>query len=302
VGGEDTHHKLATFSVTRDPELRRDLVEAHLSLARRLVCRFTHRRYPPEDLVQVASLALIKAVDRFDPERGVEFSTYATVLIVGELKRHLRDKGWAVRPPRRLQEMSIDVEAVISTFTGAHGRAPTSSELAREAGLTTTEVSAALQASRARYIASLDNADTDCTEGVDPLEQLCQEDSQSSEIEERAALGSAIAKLSDRQRMVLYLRFFEERTQADIADLIGTSQIQVSRILRRSLSHLRAYADADRHTPLPQPCRGEHGTVTITGPHGRHEDIATCDRQGDDLMDVRPVHLRREERAPIART
>src|SRR5438128_11445445 len=145
-----------TFAETRDPTLRDELIEAHLGLAEYLARRFANRGEPLDDLVQVASVGLLKAVDRFDPERGLEFSTYATPTIVGELKRHFRDKGWAVRVPRRIQELHLRLGKVVSTLSQDLGRSPTIAEVAERAGASEEEVLEAMEAGRAYRFASLD--------------------------------------------------------------------------------------------------------------------------------------------------
>src|SRR3954469_1928538 len=148
--------KFAEFARSRDPQLRDELIEAHLGLAEYLARRFSNRGEPLDDLIQVASVGLLKAVDRFDPERGVEFSTYATHTVVGELKRHFRDKGWAVRAPRRMQELYLRLGKVISTLSQELGRSPTIPELAAEAQVWEEEVLEAMEAGQAYRFASLD--------------------------------------------------------------------------------------------------------------------------------------------------
>src|SRR5690348_12492923 len=153
---EELRHKFQEFAKSRDARLRDELIEAHLGLAEYLARRFSNRGEPLDDLVQVASVGLLKAVDRFDPERGVEFSTYATHTVVGELKRHFRDKGWAVRAPRRMQELYLRLGKVISTLSQELGRSPTIPELAAEAQVSEEEVLEAMEAGQAYRFASLD--------------------------------------------------------------------------------------------------------------------------------------------------
>ncbi|HZD66033.1 MAG TPA: sigma-70 family RNA polymerase sigma factor [Acidimicrobiales bacterium] len=260
---EAINGKLADFLATRDPELRHEVVEAHLGLARHLVCRFTNRVQPPEELVQVAALGLLKAVDRFDLQRGVDFAAYAAILITGELKRYRRDTAWAVRPPRRLQELSLDLTEVVSAFGPANGHWPTDAEVARQTGVSEHEVSSALQAARARHVTPLEAPDRDTGGSGDLVDHLGQEDPQMAELEDRSMLAHAMTTLSERQRTVLCLRYVDELTQVDIARRIGVSQMQVSRLLHRSLAHLRAYVDADeRDKPQPE-VGGEAGFSTL---------------------------------------
>src|SRR5881392_2387492 len=153
---DELRRKFAEFAQSRDPQLRDTLIEAHLGLAEYLARRFSNRGEPLDDLVQVASVGLLKAVDRFDPERGLEFSTYATPTIVGELKRHFRDKGWAVRVPRRVQELHLRLGKVVSSLSQDQGRSPTIGEIAERAGASEEEVLEAMEAGRAYRFASLD--------------------------------------------------------------------------------------------------------------------------------------------------
>src|SRR5205085_2625939 len=153
---DELRRKFVEFAGSRDPQLRDELIEAHLGLAEYLARRFSNRGEPLDDLIQVASVGLLKAVDRFDPERGVEFSTYATHTVVGELKRHFRDKGWAVRAPRRMQELYLRLGKVISILSQELGRSPTIPELAAEAQVSEEEVLEAMEAGQAYRFASLD--------------------------------------------------------------------------------------------------------------------------------------------------
>jgi RNA polymerase sigma-B factor len=215
------------------------VVEAHLGLARRVASRFAKRNPPPEDLVQVSSIALLKAVDRFDPHRGVDFVTYANYTMTGELKRHLRDEGWAVRPPRRVQELSLNLGPAISRLAQVHGRSPTVAELAGELHVSDTEVAEALQAGRARRSGTLDGTrEEDDTTAL--AECLGDDDLDPQQLEARCMLQPAIGQLPEREQTILYLRFFEEKTQADIAVHVGISQNHVSRLLRQCLTQLRS--------------------------------------------------------------
>jgi len=231
------------FAETRDPALRDQLIEAHLGLAEYLARRFANRGEPLDDLVQVASLGLVKAVERFDPGRGLEFTTFATPTIVGELKRHFRDKGWAVRVPRRVQELHLRVTRVIDDLALELGRSPTVQEIAKRAGTTEDEVVEAVDAGSAYRSASLDAGRSDDDESPGLLGQLGEIDPELARAERRAALGPLISELPEREQVMLYLRFYEGMTQSEIAKRLGISQMHVSRLLSRSLQQLRELAE-----------------------------------------------------------
>ncbi|MCU1377940.1 MAG: polymerase sigma factor SigF [Acidimicrobiales bacterium] len=231
------------FASNRDPALRDQLIEAHLGLAEYLARRFANRGEPLDDLVQVASLGLVKAVERFDPERGLEFTTFATPTIVGELKRHFRDKGWAVRVPRRVQELHLRVTRVIDDLATEFGRSPTVQEIAHRAGTTEDEVVEAIDAGSAYRSASLDAGRSDDDESPGLLGQLGEVDPELARAERRAALGPLISGLPEREQVMLYLRFYEGMTQSEIAKRLGISQMHVSRLLSRSLQQLRELAE-----------------------------------------------------------
>jgi RNA polymerase sigma-B factor len=231
------------FASSRDPALRDQLIEAHLGLAEYLARRFANRGEPLDDLVQVASLGLVKAVERFDPERGLEFTTFATPTIVGELKRHFRDKGWAVRVPRRVQELHLRVTRVIDDLATEFGRSPTVQEIAHRAGTTEDEVVEAIDAGSAYRSASLDAGRSDDDESPGLLGQLGEIDPELARAERRAALGPLISGLPEREQVMLYLRFYEGMTQSEIAKRLGISQMHVSRLLSRSLQQLRELAE-----------------------------------------------------------
>jgi RNA polymerase sigma-B factor len=231
------------FAKTRDPALRDKLIEAHLGLAEYLARRFANRGEPLDDLVQVASLGLVKAVERFDPERGLEFTTFATPTIVGELKRHFRDKGWAVRVPRRVQELHLRVTKVIDDLSLEFGRSPLIPEIAHRAGISEDEVIEAIDAGSAYRSASLDAGRSDDEESPGLLGQLGSLDPEMASAERRAALSPLLASLPEREQVMLYLRFYEGLTQSEIAKQLGISQMHVSRLLARSLQQLRELAE-----------------------------------------------------------
>ena len=234
--------RFVEFAENRDQAVRDELVAAHLGLAEYLARRFANRGEPLDDLVQVASLGLVKAVDRFDPGRGVEFSTYATHTIVGELKRHFRDKGWAIRAPRRMQELYLRLGKVVATLGQELGRSPTISELAVEVEVSEEEVLEALEAGQAYRFASLDAPVGGDGEGESLGARLGSEDRGLDDAERRATLSPLLSQLPEREQLILHLRFFEGLTQSEIASRLGISQMHVSRLLARSVAQLRARA------------------------------------------------------------
>lgn len=236
-------HKFEEFARTQDVGVRDQLVEAHLGLAEYLARRFANRGEPLDDLVQVASLGLLKAVGRFDPERGVEFSTYATHTIVGELKRHFRDRGWAIRAPRRMQELYLRLGKVVANLGQELGRSPTIAELAAEVQVSEEEVLEALEAGQAYRFASLDAPVGGDSEGETLMSRLGSEDPELAGAERRATLSPLLDTLPDREQTILHLRFFEGLTQSEIATRLGISQMHVSRLLGRSVAQLRAAAE-----------------------------------------------------------
>jgi RNA polymerase sigma-B factor len=226
------------FTATKDPAIREELVGIHLPLVEYLARRFRNRGEPLEDLVQVGTIGLLKAIDRFDLDREVEFSTYATPTIVGELKRHFRDKGWAVRVPRRLQELNLSLTKVIAELSQEIGRSPTVPEIAKKMRLSEEEVLEGLDTSNAYAVVSLDApAAGEDTPSVS--DHIGTEDDSLEALEYRAALGPIIAELPERERRILYLRFFRGMTQSQIAERLGISQMHVSRLLNRTLGVLR---------------------------------------------------------------
>jgi RNA polymerase sigma-B factor len=219
---------------------RERLVEQFIGLVEFLARRFRNRGEPLEDLVQVGTIGLLKAIDRFDLEREVEFSTYATPTIVGELKRHFRDKGWAVRVPRRLQELHLELTKVVGHLGHDLGRSPTVAEIAQAASITEEEVLEGLEIAQAYNFTSLDAPiDTDDGGSTSFADQLGEDDEHLENLEYRASLAPEMAKLPERDRTILYLRFFKGLTQSEIADKLGISQMHVSRLLNRTLTQLR---------------------------------------------------------------
>ena len=236
---EDTKELFRELRETGDPEVRETLARLHLPLVEYLARRFKDRGEPIEDLVQVGSVGLLKAIDRFDVDRGVEFSTYATPTIVGELKRYFRDKGWAVRVPRRLQELSLRLNKIVAQLTQELGRSPTVSELAQAAEVSEEEVLEALESGQAYSTASLDAPSGEEDDAPGRVERMGDEDVQLENLEYFASLAPLIQQLPERERTILYLRFFQGLTQSGIAEEVGISQMHVSRLLSRILGYLR---------------------------------------------------------------
>ncbi|MEU0007727.1 RNA polymerase sigma factor SigF [Streptomyces sp. NPDC006314] len=223
---------------TEYAELRNKLVRMHLPLVEHLARRFRNRGEPLDDLTQVATIGLIKSVDRFDPERGVEFSTYATPTVVGEIKRHFRDKGWAVRVPRRLQELRLALTTATAELSQLHGRSPTVHELAEKLAISEEEVLEGLESANAYSTLSLDVPDTD-DESPAVADTLGAEDEALEGVEYRESLKPLLEDLPPREKRILLLRFFGNMTQSQIAQEVGISQMHVSRLLARTLAQLR---------------------------------------------------------------
>nr|WP_239062719.1 RNA polymerase sigma factor SigF [Streptomyces sp. SID13031] len=219
---------------------RDGLVSLHMPLVEHLARRFRNRGEPYDDLVQVATIGLIKAVDRFDVERGVEFSTYATPTILGEIKRYFRDKGWAIRVPRRLQELRLSLTAATAELTQEQGRAPTVGELSERLGLPADLIIEGLESANAYNTLSLDAPDQNEADATTVLDGLGGEDEALESVEYRESLKPLLAQLDTREKRILTLRFFRGMTQSQIADEIGISQMHVSRLLARTLTELRA--------------------------------------------------------------
>ncbi len=228
--------QLFEFARTRDPRLRDEIVESHLGLAHQMARRFANRGEPHDDLVQVASLALVKALDRFDPERGVRFSTFAVKCMLGELKRHFRDRGWAVKAPRRVQELYLELGHDIDRLVQQLGRAPTVAELAAETRTTEHDVLEALEAGRGYRSSSLDVPDQ---EGQPLVESIGFVDGDLASVEDKSVLVAALSELPDRDQAILRMRFVDGLTQSDIAVRFGVSQMQISRLLAVSIQRLR---------------------------------------------------------------
>jgi RNA polymerase sigma-B factor len=237
-----------------DVAARQQLIEQYMSLVRSLARRYSYRGEQLEDLVQIGAIGLIKAIDRFDLDRGVELTTYATPNIIGEIKRHFRDRGWSVRVPRGLQELNVQLSRLVEQLTVQLGRSPTITELAEAAGVTEEEVLEALESGRAYSSLSLSGGGGGGEDDeLDPLESLGTEEHQYEVSEDRAVLAPGFRALDQRERTILHLRFFEGLTQSQIAQQVGISQMHVSRLIRRSLEKIRAEIAAEDEEPRTTP-------------------------------------------------
>ena len=230
-----------------DAAAREELVERFLPLARQLARRYQRTNEPLDDLMQVASVGLVKAIDRFDPERGTAFSTYAVPTILGELKRYFRDSGWAVHVPRGMQERVMKLDTAAQELHRRIGRSPSPKELGTELGLSEEEVLEAMEAASAYDAVSLEQQKGDPDESKDTFQDsLGTEEERYELVEYGAAIAPTLKALTPRERLILHLRFVEDLTQSEIAERIGVSQMHVSRLIRRSLTRLRAVADRER--------------------------------------------------------
>ncbi len=238
-------HRFDEFHRTGDLDIRDELVAQHLGLAERLARRFDNRGIPIDDLVQEASLALVKAVERFEVERGHEFSTFATPTILGELKRFFRDKGWAVRVPRRMQELHVRINTLVGELTQQQGRSPTIAELAIAARTSPEEVLEAMEAAQAYRSASLDEASDSNGSSRTSSDRFGDEDAELFRVEDRIVVDRLLASLPPREQLVVRLRFYEEMTQSEIADRLDISQMHVSRLLSRCLETFRDRLEAE---------------------------------------------------------
>ena len=237
---------LRRYHENGDLQAREQLIEQYMSLVRSLARRYSYRGEQLDDLVQIGSIGLIKAIDRFDLERGVELTTYATPNIIGEIKRHFRDRGWAVRVPRGLQELNVQLSKIIEQLTVQLGRSPTIPELAKAAGVEEEAVLEALESGRAYSSLSLSSGGgTEDGEELDPLESLGEIEHEYEVSEDRAVLAPGFKVLDERERTILHLRFFEGLTQSQIAQQVGISQMHVSRLIRRALEKIRDEINAE---------------------------------------------------------
>lgn len=232
----DVNTLLRAFHRDGDEGARDEVVVELMPLVRSLASRYAGRGEPLEDLVQVGMVGLIKAVDRFDVDRGVEFSSYAVPTIVGEIRRHFRDKAWAMHVPRRLKELGVRLSRVLDELTSELGRSPTVQELAEATGAEEEDVIDALDSAHAYSTRSLEAPLGDAESLVD---RLGEEEPGYEDVEQSSLLVAGLDALDERERRIVELRFFEEMTQSQIAAEIGISQMHVSRLLRHSLEVMR---------------------------------------------------------------
>jgi RNA polymerase sigma-B factor len=229
--------RFAEYRATGSLELRNALIEEHRGFAEYLARRFSDRGEPLDDLRQVALIGLLKAVERFEPERGLSFTTFAGPTIIGELKRHFRDRAWWVRVPRRLQETSLRVERGRSELGQELGRVPTPAEIGERVGISEEQVLEGMEAAGFYRVGSLDLPTSD-RDGTTTGERVGGDDDELGRVEDLTLVRTMLDTLPTRERHIVYLRFFEGLTQAEIAERVGVSQMHVSRLLTRSLATL----------------------------------------------------------------
>ncbi len=240
---DEVHERFVEYRRTGSRRLRDALVEEHVGLAEYLARRFADRGESFDDLRQVALVGLLKAVERFEPDRGLRFSTFATPTIVGELKRHFRDRGWALRVPRRVQELHLQLVKVVGTLSQELGRSPTPDEIARRTGTRVEDVLEAMEAGGVYRLASLDAAlANEERSSLDLSARLGEDETEFEGVEQREELADLLSHLPPRERRIVYLRFFDGLTQSEIANEVGISQMHVSRLLTKSLESLRSAA------------------------------------------------------------
>ena len=236
---ETTRELFDRYKNKGDAQSRDQLIVNHLNLVRFLAAKFANRGEPLDDLVQVGTIGLIKAIDRFEPERGLEFTTYATPTILGEIKRHFRDKGWSVRVPRRLQELSAKVTQANEALTRRYQRTPSVEEVANYLEVSVDEVLEAMESSEAYASVSLEARGSDDEDAPALIDRVGQIDSDYEALDDKMVLSGALAKLEPNERMLVELRFVEGLTQSQIAERMGMSQVQVSRLLHKTLERMR---------------------------------------------------------------
>ena len=228
-----------------DEAARDELIMSHLNLVRFLASKFKNRGEPLDDLVQVGTIGLIKAIDRFDPDRGLEFTTYATPTVMGEIKRHFRDKGWSVRVPRRLQELSAKVNQATDELTKQLQRSPSTEEVAKRLGVSVDEVLEAMESSGAYSSVPLEGGGSDDDDSPSVIDHYATVDQDLAASDDRMVIEDTIAGFSPREQEVIRMRFRDGLTQVEIAKRLGISQVQVSRLLRRTLKKVQEKIDPE---------------------------------------------------------
>ncbi len=243
---ERTRELFRLYKEKGDEEARDQLIVSHLNLVRFLASKFKNRGEPLDDLVQVGTIGLIKAIDRFDPERGLEFTTYATPTILGEIKRHFRDKGWSIRVPRRLQELSAKVNQATDELTVELQRSPSVDEIAARLGVGAEEILEAMESSGAYTSVSLEaGGSSEDDEAPALIDRIGSVDEDLDASDDRMVIDEAIRDFSPREQEIVRMRFIDGLTQVEIAKRLGVSQVQVSRLLRRTLRKIQDKVDPE---------------------------------------------------------
>ena len=242
-GGTDV--LIRRYKAAGGEDARQQLIVSHLNLVRFLASKFKNRGESLDDLIQVGTIGLIKAIDRFDISRGLEFTTFATPTIMGEIRRHFRDKGWSVRVPRRLQELSAKVNQMTDELTKRLQRSPTVEEIAQELDTSVDEVLEAMESSSAYSSVPLEAGGAADDEAPSILDRYVSEDRDLAASDDRMAIEEAVRDFSPREQDIIRMRFIEGLTQVEIADKLGISQVQVSRLLRRTLKKLQERIDPE---------------------------------------------------------
>ena len=240
-----TRELFSLYKDKGDEAARDELIMSHLNLVRFLASKFKNRGEPLDDLIQVGTIGLIKAIDRFDPSRGLEFTTYATPTILGEIKRHFRDKGWSIRVPRRLQELSAKVNQATDDLTKELQRSPSTEEVAAKLGVSVDEVLEAMESSGAYSSVPLEAGSSDEEDGPAIIDHYASVDENLAASDDRMVIEDTIRDFSPREREVIRMRFVEGLTQVEIAKRLGVSQVQVSRLLRRTLKKVQDKIDPE---------------------------------------------------------
>ena len=240
---ERTRELFARYKDKGDMAARDQLIVNHLNLVRFLAAKFANRGEPLDDLVQVGTIGLIKAIDRFEPERGLEFTTYATPTILGEIKRHFRDKGWSVRVPRRLQELSAKVNQANEALTQRNQRTPSVEEIANYLDVSVDEVLEAMESSEAYASVPLEFPGSGDDDAPSIIDRFGTVDTDLASLDDKMVLSGALAKLEPNERALVEMRFVEGLTQSQIAERMGMSQVQVSRLLHKTLERMRKDID-----------------------------------------------------------
>lgn len=243
---ERTRELFRRYKEEGDEEAREQLIVSHINLVRYIAAKFKNRGEPLDDLIQVGTIGLIKAIDRFDPSRGLEFTTYATPTIMGEIKRHFRDKGWTIRVPRRLQELSAKVNSATDELTARLQRSPSIEEVAEYLGTTADEVLEAMESSSAYSSVPLEaqggNEDDDAPSVIDRYASV---DGDLEASDDRIVLEEVIGEFPEADQQAIRMRFIDGMTQVEIAKRLGISQVQVSRMLRRALRRIQDKIDPE---------------------------------------------------------